>query len=63
MTVGIGDEVSGLVFSLVPTRTAKITGTAMDSRGRPMAGAFVSVIERSGENFSMSMGAANPGAR
>jgi len=59
VSVGMGDEVSGLQFSLVPTRTAKITGTALDSRGRPMAGAFVSVIERSGEDFRMSMGAAN----
>jgi protocatechuate 3,4-dioxygenase beta subunit len=59
VTVAIGDEVSGLVFSLVPTRTAKITGTAVDSRGRPMAGAFVSVIVRQADNFSMSMGAAN----
>ncbi len=59
VTVAIGDEVSGLVFSLVPTRTAKITGTAVDSRGRPMAGAFVSVIVRQGDSFSMSMGAGN----
>ncbi len=48
VTVGMGDEVSGLQFSLVPTRTAKITGTAMNSRGRPMTGAFVSVIVRQG---------------
>ena len=59
VTVAIGDEISGLVFSLVPTRTAKITGTAVDSRGRPMAGAFVSVIVRQGDSFSMSMGVGN----
>jgi hypothetical protein len=59
VTVGIGDEVSGLQFSLVPTRTAKITGTAVDSRGRPMAGAFVSVIVQQGDGFNMSMSAGN----
>ena len=51
VTVGVGDEVSGLVFALVPTRTARITGTAIDSRGRPMAGAFLSIMEGSGETF------------
>lgn len=59
VTVGIGDEVAGLQFSLVPTRTAKITGTALDSRGRPMAGAFVSVIVQQGDGFNMSMSAGN----
>jgi Carboxypeptidase regulatory-like domain len=55
VTVSIGDEVSGLVFSLVPTRTARISGTAVDSRGRPMAGAFISVMERSGDGGGMGM--------
>jgi Carboxypeptidase regulatory-like domain len=55
VTVGVGDEVSGLVFSLVPTRTARISGTAVDSRGRPMAGAFISVMERSGDGGGIGM--------
>ncbi len=59
VTVALGAEVSGIAFSLLPVRTAKITGTAVDSQGKPMAGAFVQLIESSGEaggRFMMSFG-------
>lgn len=51
ITVGVGTETSGIVLSLLPVRTAKVSGTALDTRGRPMAGAFVSVIEGSGNSY------------
>jgi hypothetical protein len=55
VSVGVGAETSGIAFSLVPVRTAKITGTAVDSKGKPMTGAFVSVIETSGDGFASMM--------
>jgi protocatechuate 3,4-dioxygenase beta subunit len=59
VTVGLGGEVSGVSFALLPVRTAKITGTAIDSQGKPMTGAFVTLMESSegGEGtFMMSFG-------
>ena len=59
ITVGLGAEMAGITFSLLPVRTVKITGTAVDSSGKPMAGAFVMLREdrRSGEgSFTMMFG-------
>lgn len=59
ITVGLGAEMSGIAFSLLPVRTAKITGTATDSHGKPMAGAFVQLMETSGDaggGFMMMFG-------
>ena len=55
--VGVGAEMSGITFSLLPVRTVKITGTAIDSNGRPMAGAFVMMREdqRSGDGMVTMM--------
>src|SRR6185295_11094619 len=35
---GLGQVVSDINMALMPTRTARITGTAVDSQGRPMMG-------------------------
>jgi hypothetical protein len=61
VSVAIGSEVTGISFSLLPVRTARITGTAVDSEGRPMAGAFVTIIETTGGGggFMMSFGGGN----
>ena len=58
VSVGLGAETSGINFALMPVRTVKISGTAMDSQGRPMAGAFVMVREdmRRGETVMMMFG-------
>jgi protocatechuate 3,4-dioxygenase beta subunit len=60
IAVGLGAEMTGITFSLLPVRTATITGTALDSQGRPMAGAFVQLVESSGDGgggaFMMSFG-------
>jgi hypothetical protein len=55
ISVGLGAEMSGVTFSLLPVRTVKITGTAVDSSGRPMAGAFVMLREdmRAGDGGMM----------
>jgi protocatechuate 3,4-dioxygenase beta subunit len=39
--VGLGTEVSGITFSLLPVRTARITGSVLSSSGKPLAGAMV----------------------
>jgi protocatechuate 3,4-dioxygenase beta subunit len=62
VSVGLGAEMSGVTFSLLPVKTVKVTGTAIDSSGRPMAGAFVMLREdvRMGEGgFMMMMGGGN----
>ena len=59
IAVGLGTEMSGITFSLLPVRTVKITGTAVDSGGKPMSGAFVMLREdrRSGDgSFTMMFG-------
>jgi protocatechuate 3,4-dioxygenase beta subunit len=38
VTVGLGQIVSDMNMALMTTRTARITGTAVDSQGRPMMG-------------------------
>lgn len=45
VTVGIAQEVGGTDFSLIPGRAVTITGTATDSRGRPLAGRRVGVSQ------------------
>jgi protocatechuate 3,4-dioxygenase beta subunit len=61
LNVGLGAEIDGVSFSLLPVRTAKVSGTAVDSQGRPMTGAFVTLIEATegGDTFMMSFGGAN----
>lgn len=41
--VGIGQEAANTDFSLVPGRTATVSGIALDSRGAPLAGQSVSL--------------------
>jgi hypothetical protein len=57
VSVGLGAEMSGITFSLLPVRTVKVSGTAVDSSGKPMAGAFVMLREdvRSGDGGMMMM--------
>ncbi len=57
INVGLGAEVSGITFALQPVRTVKVSGTAVDSSGKPMAGAFVMLREdmRSGDGGMMMM--------
>lgn len=63
VSVGLGAEMSGVTFSLLPVKTVRVSGTAVDSAGRPMAGAFVMLREdmRMGEGgmMMMAMGGGN----
>ena len=46
-----GQENSSVDFALMPVRLAKITGLVVGSDGKPMAGAMVSVVPASREEF------------
>jgi hypothetical protein len=44
VTVAVGQEVGSVDIALAPVKLAKITGTAMGSDGKPMAGAMVMLM-------------------
>jgi protocatechuate 3,4-dioxygenase beta subunit len=45
ITVGVGQTLSDLAMTLMPTRTARVTGTAVDSQGKPFPG-MVMMVQR-----------------
>jgi hypothetical protein len=53
VSVGLGQEITNITFALLPTRTSRISGTVVDSRGEPLANGFVMLQE--------SMESAGPG--
>jgi carboxypeptidase family protein len=57
ITIGMAQAVSDINLALVPTRTARISGTAVDSNGKPLAGGMVMVIQRSGMMMMSTSGA------
>jgi protocatechuate 3,4-dioxygenase beta subunit len=48
VTVGLGQTAGDINMALASTRTARVSGTAIGSDGRPMTAGFVSLIMRSG---------------
>src|SRR5687768_12727333 len=57
VTVGIGEEIS-IQYSVVTARLARVSGTAVDSQGRPASGASISLVTVSGGSISSSTGTA-----
>lgn len=55
LTVGLGQTLHDLTMALIPTRTAQVSGTAMDSEGRPLTSGMLIVAQLNGA----SMGTAN----
>ena len=53
VSVGLGQEITNITFALLPTKTVRITGTVIDSRGERVSNGFVMINE--------SMEAAVPG--
>ena len=51
VTLGLGQEAAATDFALVPGRTAKVSGQALDSRGRPFSRVSLGVEIR-GVNFA-----------
>ncbi len=43
VSVGLGQELTGIDYILVPVRTASVSGTATDAQGRPFANAMIMV--------------------
>jgi carboxypeptidase family protein len=48
ITVRLGQALSDINIPLVPSRTARISGTSVDSAGKPLVGGFVIAIQRNG---------------
>lgn len=46
ITVGVGQETSNIVFSVLLARTAKITGRVLSSEGKPVSGVFLMVRQQ-----------------
>src|SRR5438132_5731150 len=62
VTVGLGQEASNNDFSLIPGRTANVSGIATDSQGRPFASRQVQLTQQwRGPGFGMFIGA--PGSQ
>jgi len=57
VTIGVGQELTSIDFALIPTRTARVSGTVTDSRGRPVANAMVMMVQRMGSGMMTSTGA------
>jgi Carboxypeptidase regulatory-like domain len=56
VSVGAGDETS-VQLSLIPSRLVRVTGTVVDSEGRPAAGAQLMLVTRTGTSmFSSGVG-------
>jgi len=48
LTIEPGQTAAGINLALLPIRTARVTGTALDAEGRPLAGAMLGVMQRVG---------------
>jgi hypothetical protein len=57
IAIGIGQMVADINLALVPTRTARISGTAVDSNGKPLIGGMLIVMQRSGMTMMSASGA------
>jgi protocatechuate 3,4-dioxygenase beta subunit len=51
--VGVGETISDITVMMAPTRTARISGVAVDSEGKPLNGGMLMLIQRSGAGMFM----------
>jgi len=56
INVALGQIVNDINMQLVQTRTARVTGTAVDSNGKPLSGGFLMTMSRSGSMFMTAGG-------
>ena len=56
----VGQTITGIEIMLTPTRTARITGTTLDSRGQPLRSGFVMAMQ-SGDGLMVPMMRSQPG--
>ena len=48
LTIAAGQTINGVNMTLLPVRTSRITGKALDAEGKPLVGAMVVAMERMG---------------
>lgn len=48
VTISLGQTLTDLNMALVQARIARVSGTAVDSNGKPMTGGFIMVMQRNG---------------
>lgn len=48
IAIGIGQTLTNVNMALLPTHTARVTGTAVDSTGKPISGGMVFVMQTTG---------------
>jgi protocatechuate 3,4-dioxygenase beta subunit len=51
ITVGVGQRISDLNIALSPTRMARVSGTAVDSEGKPISNGILMMIQLSGSSI------------
>jgi protocatechuate 3,4-dioxygenase beta subunit len=56
ITVGLGQTTSDINIALSPTRLARLSGTAVDSNGKPMSGGIILMIQTTGAMIMQSSG-------
>jgi Carboxypeptidase regulatory-like domain len=56
LTIGVGGSVSDVTLMLVPTRTARVSGTVFDGQGRPLRQGSVMLMSRNGNMGMMTAG-------
>jgi hypothetical protein len=57
ISIGIGQTLNEMNLTLVPARTVRVSGTALDSSGKPFSGGGIIVTQASGGGFMATMGA------
>jgi Carboxypeptidase regulatory-like domain len=61
LTIAPGQTIDGVNMTLLPVATVRVSGIALDSRGRPMAGANVNLMQRIGSGtYGSSYGQVRP---
>jgi hypothetical protein len=56
VTIGVGQTLSDINFALSPTRLARVTGTAVDSEGKPLVGGMIMMMQISGAMMMSTAG-------
>src|SRR5262249_2872487 len=60
LTVGVGQTLSDISVTLIPARTARVTGIVVDAEGQAVARGYVNAVQRTG-GIGMGMGSMGGG--
>jgi protocatechuate 3,4-dioxygenase beta subunit len=55
VVIAAGQEAQNTDFALLPVKLAKISGTVINSEGKPVEGAMINAVPRSGDGMGMMM--------